>query len=41
MGKRIRHPKDKIQKKNKKEEKTHFVLDVHNGSLGNKAKIGN
>ena len=39
MGKRIRHPKKKIEVKENK-EKTHFVLDVHNSTVGGKTKLG-
>ena len=38
-NKRIRHPK-KVEKKQKPEEKKHFVLDVHDVSISNKSNIG-
>ena len=49
MGKRIRHPKNKIKEEqniktkdeNKEEQKTHFVLNVHNSVVGGKSNIGN
>lgn len=46
MGKRIRYPKkknkieQKVEVKNKNEGQTHFVLDVHNSTIGNSSKIG-
>jgi hypothetical protein len=39
MKKRIRHPKNK-QTKKIENEKTHFVLEVHNGSMDGKTKFG-
>lgn len=49
MGKRIRYPKIKKEQEEIKEkekegtkenQKTHFVLDVHNSVMGNVSKIG-
>ena len=37
MGKRIRYPKKKIEKK---EEKKHFVLEVHDSTISTKSNIG-
>lgn len=51
MGKRIRYPKKKLEMELKEEEKkkeeqkqeqpTHFVLDVHNSTVGGKSQFGN